>query len=266
MVRESKVHNFIDSHCHLADERIFSHVEAVIDLAFGAGCQFLLQAGVDPNDWQRQEALQRKYPGKIGMCFGLHPYFVAAKGDGECEQALDLLAKSIGRAQALGEAGLDFRPHILGDSRERQLSFFEQQLELAQVVQKPVVLHLVQAHEEALQIIDHFGLPKKKGLVHSFNGSLPQAKEYLARGLVLSVGGPLLRPDNLRLKQAVRDIPLDRLLLESDTPDQPPPGLRQGMNDPRSVVWIAEEVAWLKRCSVGEVLDNCRQNFDNLFL
>lgn len=258
-----KSHAFIDAHSHLADARIFSRAGDLISEAEKEGISFFMQGGVDPDDWYRQLDLLQAFPKKIGLCFGLHPYFVAAHEESICEKELDLLAQMIHQALALGETGLDFRPHIMKDSKLRQIHIFEQQLELAEIAQKPVVLHLVQAHDEALRVFDMFGLPRKKGLVHSFNGSWGQAKDFLQRGLLLSVGGPICRPDNQRLRQAVKEIPLESLLIETDSPDQPPPQIKE--NHPVTLWLVAKAVAEIKGLTPVEVMKISTSNFCRLF-
>jgi TatD DNase family protein len=257
------IKQFIDSHSHLSDPRIETSVEEMIAQAKAHQIHQFLQGGVGPEDWERQKLLKKKHP-EILLCFGLHPYWVADHNGAQLEEALDLLAREISQAQALGELGLDFRPHIMKDSKERQIHAFETQLEIAQMAVKPIVLHLVQAFEEAQNILDLFGAPQALGFVHSFNGSLPQAEAYLKRGLLLSVGGPVVRPDNQKLHQAVQAIPMDKLLIETDSPDQPPPRLSGQWNRPESLWDVAEMVGRLKKLPPEEVLDISSQNLRKL--
>ncbi|MFV8249572.1 TatD family hydrolase [Bdellovibrio bacteriovorus] len=255
---------WIDAHGHLADLRWQGQVDTIIDEARSKGIAFFMQGGVDPEDWQRQREIKARYPSHIGLCFGLHPYWVAAHDDDECDQALDLLAQALPEADGLGELGLDFRPHIMKDSMERQIGVFEQQLELGHITGKPLVLHLVQAHEESLKIMDVWGLPKQKGMVHSFNGSAYKAQDFLQRGLMLSIGGPVCRPDNQKLHQAVREIPLEQLLIESDSPDQGPPAYKGRLNPPESIWEVARTIGELKSLDPLEILDITTANFRRL--
>lgn len=276
---------WIDAHSHLADPRWHgdlngpglaaadlsrmaaadTNVDDAIAEAVRLGVGFFLQGGVGPEDWVAQEKLKARYPDRIGLCFGLHPYWVVAHDEDLCEIALDGLAHKLASAMALGEAGLDFRPHIMKDSRERQISVFEQQLELATATHLPVVLHLVQAHDEALLMFDLWGVPKAGGLVHSFNGSWGKAQDFLRRGLHLSVGGPVARPDNEKLRQAVRQMPLEFLLIETDSPDQPPPAYKGRLNPPASLWDVARAVAEIRGMTPDEILDITASNFRRLF-
>jgi TatD DNase family protein len=256
---------WIDAHAHLADPRWEGEQDRIIEEAQARGIHFFMQGGVDPADWERQRALKSRHPHAIGLCFGLHPYFVAANEDEACEAALDLLAPQLVETLGIGEMGLDFRPHIMKDSQERQIHVFEQQIELAHTCQKPMVLHLVQAHETALRVLDLWGIPKSKGLVHSFNSSAAKVEDFINRGLYLSVGGPVCRPDNQKLRQAVKEIPLEYLLVESDSPDQPPPRYKGENNPPESIWEVARTIAEIKGLDPMEILDITTQNFVRLF-
>lgn len=257
--------SWVDAHGHLVDLRWQGQQDSLIAAAAALGIGYFMQGGVDPEDWQRQRQLKARHPSSIGLCFGLHPYWVAEHDDEECETALDILARLLPEAQGLGELGLDFRPHIMKDSRDRQMDVFEQQLELGHLTGKPLVLHLVQAHEESLRIMDLWGLPSQKGMVHSFNGSWGKAQDFLKRGLLLSVGGPVCRPENQKLHQAVREIPLESLLIESDTPDQGPPAFKGRLNPPESIREVARTIGELKSLDPLQILDITTANFRRLF-
>lgn len=254
---------FIDSHSHLSDIRIEAEVEAMIARAKARGILQFLQGGVGPEDWLRQEQLKAKHP-EIRLCFGLHPYWVADHSDNECEVGLDRLAREISKAEALGELGLDLRPHIMKDSLSRQLHVFESQLEIAEMAQKPIVLHLVRAFEEAQKVLEGWGVPSRGGMVHSFNGSLKEAQYYLGLGLHLSIGGPVVRAENQKLHQAVQIIPMEKLLLETDSPDQPPPQLKDRFNEPASLWDVAEMIAKIKKIPAEEILDISSRNLEKL--
>lgn len=256
---------WVDAHGHLADSRWDGQQDAIIEEARARGIHFFMQGGVGPEDWEKQKVLHAKYPTHIGLCFGLHPYWVADHDEEECEDALNLLARMLPSAMGLGEVGLDFRPNIMKDSQERQIGVFEDQLELAHISNRPVVLHIVQAHEQSLMVMDLFGLPQEKGMVHSFNGSAHKAQDFLNRGLFLSIGGPVCRPDNQKLHQAVKEIPLEFLLIESDSPDQGPPAYKGRLNPPESIWEVAKTIGELKSLDPLEILDITTGNFHRLF-
>lgn len=259
--------NYIDAHSHWADQRLSqspADLKTRMQECLERRIDFFLQGGVDPADWQRQLDLKKLFPENIGLCFGLHPYFVSAHDENECEAALDALSLLLPQAMALGEAGLDFRPHIMKDSRELQIEMFENQIELAKAFSKPMVLHLVQAHEKALQIFDIWRAPQKGGLVHAFNGSLDIAEKYFEKGFLISVGGAVTFEKNRKLRDCIKRMPLEYLLLESDSPDQAPEGW-QGLNNSTSIYRVAEAIALIRNISAFDVLEVNTSNFKRLF-
>lgn len=258
---------YVDAHSHWADSRLpqddqsLSHRIAVCQ---ADGFDFFLQGGVQPEEWQRQLELKKKFPDNIGLCFGLHPYYVSDHSIEDCEAALDELTLLLPQAMALGETGLDFRPHIMKENQGQQIEMFENQLELAKAFQKPLVLHIVQAHDKALQVLDLWGIPEKRGLVHAFNGSYDTAKKFIDRGFLISVGGAVTFAKNRKLQDCVKKIPFEYLLLESDAPDQPPEGW-PGFNESRSVRRVAEQIALIRNISPLDLLEVNTGNFKRLF-
>lgn len=158
-------------------------------------------------------------------------------------------------ADAIGETGLDFRTQFLNHGKDVQLDYFTRQLQLSQKLDKPAVLHIVRAHQEALGVLRANPV---RGMVHAFNGGPLLAQHYLDIGLHISVGAKLLYPDNRDLHESVRQIPLERLLLESDCPDQPPPG--QKVHDSATIWPLNEAVARIKKLPLERVVEQTRQN------
>ena len=260
--------NFVDSHAHWSDLRItpdlFSQMMSHCEFN---RINFIMQGGVDPDDWDRQLELNNQFPGRIGLCFGLHPYFIARSTQEECEQAMDLLAKKISQSMALGETGLDLRSQFVANEfdRVRQINFFEQQIELAKAVSKPLVLHIVRAHDEAQKILTLWDLPSKPGYIHAFNSNIQNAKRYTELGFMLSVGGAITHPKNHDLRSAILQIPLESLLIESDSPDQAPLDWK-GLNQSWSILRVAEEISILRKdVSAEEILKISTDNFNRLF-
>jgi TatD DNase family protein len=258
---------YIDAHSHLTDPRSREHLGSWLQKARELNIQEFIQGGVDPQEWQRQKELAQIHQG-IHCCFGLHPYFVAAHTIAENEQALDQLAREMKHAVALGELGLDFRDQFLGDNpeeeRAKQIYFLEQQLELGAFSNKPFVFHFVQAFEESVRVLELFDGPLR-GIVHGFNGSFEKAQAYLDLGLTISVGGPLARAKNQKLKEAVKKIPMESLVIETDSPDQSSDAFKGHLNPPESLWTVAQTVSELKGLSTEEVLDRSSQNLRKLF-
>lgn len=263
---------YIDSHSHWSDPRYTPEiVEALLKKSVGLDISEFMLGGVDQADWQRQLELKQMHPQNFHLCFGLHPYFVSKNSIIDCEMALDSLVKMIDQAEALGETGLDFRDKILqsgglsiDEGMAHQIEFFENQIELAKVYQKPMVLHIVQAHEKALQIFDMWGVPDRLGMVHAFNGSYETAIKYIDLGFMISIGGAVTFDKNQKLHQAAAQIPVEFLLVESDSPDQAPQNW-MGLNDSSSLWQVSEKIGQLRGMSAESVLEISTGNFKKLF-
>lgn len=259
--------DWIDAHCHLTDQRIADTLETLLDGARKRGITSWVMGGVSPDDWERQIALKADLGESLVTCFGVHPWWVSSHSEKQIASALETLKVSIGQAQAIGELGLDRSSRFLGEQiQKKQKAAFQAQLELAKIHSLPLVFHIVRAHEDALAVILQSGW-EGEGLVHSFSGDLKTARKYLDRGLHLSLCGAFLRGHEA-LKKAIPHLPADRLVIETDAPDQLPAGFPawgEGFNEPAHLLGIAEAVGKLRNESRETVLENSRINLRRLF-
>jgi TatD DNase family protein len=259
--------SYVDAHCHLADPRIGNDVSRLIEEAGLKGITCFVQGGVSPEDWDRQLRLKEKFPGKIITSFGVHPWWVADHSTTEVEQALAILESRVSQADALGELGLDRSQKVPADSFEQQMTAFEFQLELANRLHKPIVLHVVRAHEEALSRLEKDSLSGQglSGLVHSFSASREIAKRYLDLGLTLSISGVVTRDGYETLKRAVSYIPQDRLVIETDAPDQSPRDWDRPFNEPVALFQVAQAIADLRGVESQTILEVSAENIRRMF-
>jgi TatD DNase family protein len=270
----------LDAHCHLADPRFAPHVEAALARAAERGITGFLQGGVDPADWARQRDLAARFPGRIFPVFGLHPWWVAAQSDSAIDVGLGRLESELEDAVALGELGLDHGPRVSPESHARQDRAFRAQLDLAYARGVPLVLHILRAHAPALAELERRGRPPAGGLVHSYSGSAAEAARYRELGLLISVGGPLVRgvaaADAARkplgkLAEIVVSMPGEFLVLETDAPDQPPPshagpdGVLGGLNEPLTLEAVARAAGALRGEPAEAILARSRENLRRVF-
>lgn len=205
-----------------------------------AGVRGMLVAGVDPAGWKAQSRLAAT-PGVV-LAFGLHPWAVAAMDEGGLDRSLEALERRLGEAPgpvALGEAGLDRSRHVDPGSLDRQERAFVAQLGLARTCGLPVVLHVVRAHGRALAVLRREGLSDRGGMVHSASTPPEELSRWLDLGLYFSFSGTVTR--HPRAREAAARVPLDRLLVETDAPDQPP----LGCEPPNRVAHLGRVVAAL---------------------
>ncbi len=227
--------NWIDAHCHVPQSE---NPEESLSRARRAGVVAWWQGGVDPGDWETQLRLADKFPGAFVPAFGLHPWWVAEQTEATLEEALDLWEDAVRGVPLAGEMGLD----ALRKNPEGQRRAFEGQLFVAKALGKPLVLHIVRAHEEALALLES-AAPFAGGLVHSFSGGAAEARRYERLGLLISVGPAAAKPGHKALKAAIPSIPADHLVIETDSAE------------PSELMEIATHVAALRGEAPEVLLD-----------
>lgn len=255
-----------DSHSHLQDTRIENPREAWAR-AREAGVHTTLLAGVDADDWQRQIPLL-ELEGVYGSV-GIHPWVVAARDVTKDLSALEHALEALHPKQvALGEIGLDKLDERRA-SLEAQKRAFCTQLELAQTFNLPVILHVLRAHEEALAVLKSIGVPRRGGVVHSYSGGPEVLDRYLRLGLHVSFSGavtwPAAQGGQNRVMRAAEICPIDRLLIETDAPDQTPLPYRPGPCRIEHLGAIARAIAEKRGMTPAAVAQHAEQNARALF-
>ena len=255
---------YIDAHCHLDLPAFDEDRSAVLERARAAGVSRFLVAGVGPDGWKKQRALAQLEAG-VSWAAGLHPVYCAELSRAERRQALQDLPTCFegpAAAIAVGETGLD-RVFAHADTLATQIESLRTHLELAKALEIPIILHVVGAHGACIDILRKDGVPERGGMVHSFSGSAEVAQEYLRQGLHLSVSGAVGRLRSERALRGVRAIPDERLLLETDAPDQ---AMEKGQrSEPADLILVAERVAKVRGCTSEEILRHSAANYARLF-
>jgi TatD DNase family protein len=234
----------IDSHCHLTDPRLQSQVEGVLSRASSLGVSRMITIGTDLADAARAIALCRQYP-NVRCAIGVHPNYSQNVDLAELPMLRGLQAAP--SVVALGEMGLDyFHNHA---DRPRQHEVFEFQLGLATELARPVVIHSREAIDDTLAHLRNF--PSIRAVFHCFTGSLDEAKRILAAGFLLGFTGPITYKKSDELREVVRMMPEDRLLIETDSPYlTPEPMRKQKTNEPGFVRYVAEMVGQVRGWSL----------------
>lgn len=261
----------IDAHCHLDLPPLSDDVDAALARAHALGVSDFVVAGVDEAGWARQAALAARHP-SVHVCYGLHPWAVADMDDAHLSAGIDALMETLeasgeGDAQpvALGELGLDRGPRVAKDSLPRQRRAFRVQLAIARERELPVVLHLVRSHGLALEILKADGLPEAGGMVHAYGGSVESARAYVGLGLHLSFSTAICRPQARRLRKACAAVPAERLLVETDAPDQSPQADGQGVNEPANLPQAIRALAEARGTTPDAIAALTRANAERLF-
>lgn len=258
----------VDAHCHLDSGRLGAPVDAVVADARAVGVETFVLAGVGPEEWLAQRALVARYPAVMFPVFGLHPQLVAELSAEQVADGLTALARELaGDAPpvAVGETGLDAYTPERRESLALQEDAFREHLRIATRFDRPVVLHLLKATGRALEILREVGVPPAGGIVHSFGGPPEVAQAYVKLGLHVSFCGTLTFPQSRRLVAAAAALPLDRVLIETDTPDQAPHPHRGEVNRPALLPLVLAALAAARGEPVEAVAaataDNARRVF-----
>lgn len=233
----------IDTHCHLDGPAFDGDREEVLLRARAAGVTDVVVPGVEPAGWERLLALCAGQPG-LHAALGIHPQALAdlpaADDDRHLADLETLLAR--GGAVAVGECGLDGPSAGEGVSLDRQRAVLRGHLAIARRLRLPVLLHALRAHDAMREELEREGLPAG-GVLHSFSGSAEQVPPFAALGLHFSFAGPVTFEGARKPGAAARAVPPDRLLVETDAPDQTPHPHRGGRNEPGHLPLVLESLA-----------------------
>ena len=247
-----------DSHSHLDAAEFDEDRATVVSRAESAGVRQQLIPAVEHAGWPKLRAVCALAPG-LYPAYGLHPMFLRA------HEPAHLRALAVWVLQekpvAIGECGLDFLIDDLDPDTQRY--YFREQLQIARTFDLPVIVHARRAVEEVIATIRNVG--SLRGVVHSYSGSAEQARQLFNLGFSLGIGGPVTYERARRLRSLVTTMPLQALLLETDSPDQPDALHRGQRNEPARIVTVLETVAALRNMPVQELARATRQNAERLF-
>ena len=250
--------NLTDSDCHLNHADFGDDADAVVQRALDAGVSRLVTIGTRLEDTAELIALTRKYP-QVFATVGVHPEYVAERDVSADEIAQ--AATSDEKIIALGEAGFDY--FYDPDTREAQRKLFKNHLIAARETKLPLVLHTRCAERDTIDALTEF--PDVTGVLHCFSSNAELAKFGLEQGWYLSASGILTFKKAQELRGIFADVPLNRLLVETDAPYLAPVPYRGKRNEPSFVVKTAEMLAEIKGVSLEELAKITTENFLTLF-
>lgn len=248
----------IDSHCHIDDTAFDADRDAVLARAAAAGISRLVVPAIAADTFANLAQLCAEKP-QLHPAYGLHPLFL----DRHEPAHLDELPRWLAHPQcvAVGECGLDY--FVDGLDPELQMHYFTAQLEMARDLDLPVIVHARRAVEQVTLTIRRIG--GLRGVIHSFGGSVEQARQLWEMGFHLGFGGPITYPRARRLRAVVTQMPLEQLLIETDAPDQPLCGRQGRRNEPAQLAEVCEAIAQLRGVGVEEIAVATRLNTAALF-
>jgi TatD DNase family protein len=246
----------IDTHSHVYEEEMPNYKE-IIEECKNKDISMIIN-GVDNKSNKEIVDLANEYDNvypAIGLNYDQIDYF-----DDKDLEDLEELIKS-NNVVALGEIGLDY--YWTKENSEKQVYFFKKQLELAKKYDLPVIVHSRKASQEVFDIIKESGV--RKGSMHCYSGSVEMAKEFIKLGFKIGIDGPITYSNNVKGIELVKEIPLEYLLLETDSPYLAPEPNRGLQNSPLNLIYIAEKIAEIKGISADEVIEKATKNAKELF-
>ncbi len=250
----------IDSHAHIQLDRFDADREPVLERAREAGVHAILVIGFDLETSRGAIALAEKHD-QIYATVGMHPHDAKDLDDNTVHAFRDLAAHP--RVVALGEMGLDYYRNL--SPRLIQKAAFERQLDLAEELALPIVIHNREAYHDILPILQA-RRGRIRGVMHCFSGNVEIMHQSLALGFYIGIGGPVTYRKSEALQAVVQKVPADALLVETDCPWLAPQFRRGKRNEPAYVRATAEKIAELRGISLEEIGEITTRNFERLFI
>jgi TatD DNase family protein len=252
----------IDTHTHLFDDRFAKDLPATLTRAVNAGVERVVCLGIDIASSRQSVEIANKHS-LVVAAVGIQPNHAAEAGPDDWDEIVKL-AETEPRVVAIGETGLDRywdrAPFAL------QEDYFARHIELARRLDKPFVIHCREAERDVVKVLrEQSTKGPLRAVMHSFSGDLATARECLEMGLFVSFAGMLTYPTAQNLRDVAKEVPLDRLLVETDCPYLAPQPVRGKRNEPAFVAHTAALLAQVKGVSVAEIEEHTTRNAKALF-
>lgn len=247
---------FVDTHCHIQDDKLISNVESVVNNAFLNDVKIIVVNGCDTVTNKLAIELGEKFD-SVYAAVGYHPTEEEDVNIKYIEETLKL-----NKVVAIGEIGLDY--YYTKENAEFQKSKLIKQLDLAVKYDKPVIIHNRNATDDLYHILKNYK-GKIRGIIHCFSGSIETANMFINLGFFLGIGGVLTFKNNTNLREALKNIPIDKVVLETDSPYLAPEPYRGSVNEPKHVVEVAKMMANIYNLSLEEVSFLTSKNALDLF-
>ena len=249
--------NIFDTHTHLNVDNFAGKEAEEIAFARELGVTKMNIVGFDTETIEKSLALSRQYD-ELYSTIGWHP----TEAGSYTQEVENMIVSHLhdSKVIALGEIGLDY--HWMEDPKDVQIAVFKKQMELAERVKKPVVIHTREALQDTINVLKEY--PNVGGILHCYPGSLEVAKPLLDR-YYIGIGGTLTFKNNKKTKELVRELPLEKIVLETDCPYLTPVPFRGKRNEPIYTKYVAEEIARIKEISVEEVIRVTTENAKKIY-
>lgn len=246
--------NWLDSHCHLNDDAFNDDVNEVLDNMVSKGVTRCMLVSCTPKDYLKGLNINHKDI-QIKRAIGVYPEYTDLSDD-EYNEYL----KYVEEVDAIGEIGLDY--HWYPETKEKQKELYIKQIELANKLNKPIIVHARDAAQDNLDILKAHPC---KGVMHCYSGSAEMAKELVKLGFYISIAGPITWKNARQLLEVIKVVPINKLLIETDSPYLTPAPNRGKRNDPTNVIYVGTLIANELGMNEEEFKKQINANYDALF-
>lgn len=251
---------FTDTHTHLYDEAFKEDADAAIQRAIDAGVTKMIFPDIDALTREEMFRLSGRYPENIFPALGLHPTSVGKNWEEEFEKMLEFKSRKI---FAIGETGIDL--YWSKEFAEQQKNALEKHFQLAHEMDLPLIIHSREATQAIFDVMDICRHMTTRGVFHAFSGSIETFKRLQGYGnWYIGIGG-VLTYKKASIAETIKDIPLERIILETDSPYLTPSPYRGKRNESCYIPIIANKIAEIKGCTIGEVAEITTNNAAELF-
>ncbi|WP_391852433.1 TatD family hydrolase [Vibrio cyclitrophicus] len=261
-----------DTHCH-ADFDVFCQnigidqgsapeqsIDSYLKEAKQAQVEKILIPSIGQSNWSKLDKIAKSNP-NIYYALGFHPYFLEQAAEVQFSELRQLLSSKPSQCVAIGECGLDFFVDV---EREKQERFFIQQMELAKVFELPLIIHERKSYNRLIELIKQYKFTLG-GVIHGFSGSEQQALEWIKLGFYIGVGGTITYPRAQKTRTTIAKLPLEYLVLETDSPDMPTYGNQGNINHSKYLVTILNELFLIRKETKQSVATQIWQNSHRAF-
>lgn len=240
-----------DTHCHLNDEQLYPRIDEIISEAEKVGVDKFLVVGWDYKSSLLAIKLAEKYP-QIYAAIGYHPCNVFNVTNQEFDELMSHINDP--KVVAVGEIGLDYHWNKETSEREIQKEFFIKQIEIANRNNKPITIHNRESFEDCMQILKQHK-PLFGGVMHCYSGSVESVQSVIDLGLLIGFGGTLTFTNAKKPKEVCENTPLDKMVVETDSPYLSPHPLRGTINEPKNIALVIDEITNIKKISKKHIID-----------
>lgn len=250
-----------DTHCHLYDEKFNEDPKKIISRCLTNNVGLLMVVGDNISNSIKCINLANEFD-QVYSAIGVHPMEVDQIDLNEIENQINKIINN--KVKAIGEIGLDYYWKKDPETKEKQIKYFIKQIEIANKLELPIIIHARDSVEDCIKILkEHECI--KKGVFHCFSGSLEQMKEIIKMGFYIGLDGPVTYKNSITPKEVASIVPIDRLVIETDSPYLPPVPFRGQINYPYYLKYVIEQIALIRNKTTKEIEDITYLNGKKLF-